>query len=106
MSKKYQTTIELRGGEGLVVVEYTAHKADPGGKDGREYPPEPAWVEIEAVTYGGCTITDELSDIQIAALAEEIEVAEDDERIACEQDHWDNVRKDARYPEFWEGLER
>ena len=69
-AKTYTTTIELRGGDAEIVVEYTAHKADDGGRD---YPSSPAWIEVDAVTYGGCTITDELSDAQIAALAEEIE---------------------------------
>lgn len=75
---KYGTTIELRGGDAEIVVEYTAHKGQSSGLHG---PAEPAWIEIDAVTYGGCTITDDLRESQIEALQQEIE----DDIIAAEE---------------------
>ena len=108
MSKKYKTTIELRGGDAEVVVEYDAHKGHPGrtyGPPENCFPAEPAWVEVIAVEYGGCTITDSLTGAQIESLADEIAAAEDDERAAQEQDYWDMRRKDARYPDYWDARE-
>ena len=105
MSKKYATTIELRGGEAEVVVEYVVHK----GRAGRTYGPpekcyeaEPAWVEIIDVTYGGNHITDNLPESQIEALQREIEESEQEERDYLEQEYADMRRKDARYPDYWE----
>jgi 2-methylcitrate dehydratase PrpD len=75
-AKTYTTTIELRGGDAEIVVEYDYYKGSPGRTYGPPelcYPSEPAHVEIIAVTYGGVTITDSLSESQLESLEQEIE---------------------------------
>jgi hypothetical protein len=97
---KYTTTIELRGGDAEIVVEYDYFKGSPGrtyGPPERCYPSEPAHVEIIAVTYNGVTITDSLSESQIESLEQEIMDNMTERAAADEQDYWDNVRKERRH---------
>jgi hypothetical protein len=99
-AKTYTTTIELRGGDAEIVVEYDYYKGDPGRMYGPPelcYPSEPAYVDIIAVTYGGVTITDSLSESQLEALEQEIMDDITERAAADEQDYWDNVRKERRH---------
>ena len=110
---KYKTTIEMPSPEIEIVVEYTAHKGQSAGLHG---PAEPAWIEIDDVTYGSVTIIDELSDKQIAALAEEIEADITAAQEAAAERHDEQMREDraeylaetkrdltdARNIEYWE----
>ncbi len=105
---KFRTTIQPadRNPEIAVVVEYAYHKGSPGRLSGPPencYPPEPAYIEITSVKVGAVEIV--LSEAETERLAAEIEDAITEQAAADEQDHWDNVRKDARYPEYWESLE-
>ena len=110
MSKKHSTTIELRGGDAEIIVEYTAHKGQSSGLHG---PAEPAWVEIDAVTYAGITITDSLPKWQIERLQEEIE-----EELTAQRDFDEGYAEyrrerngdagrelDARDIKYWEARE-
>ena len=113
---KYATTIELRGGDAEIVVEYTAHKGQSSGLHG---PAEPAWIEIDAVTYGGCTITDALRESQIEALQQEIEDDITAAEEAAMERHDEQMREyraeylqemkrdlaDPRNIEYWEARE-
>jgi hypothetical protein len=99
-AKIYTTTIEMRGGDAEIVVEYDYYKGSPGRTYGPPelcYPSEPAHVEIIAVTCVGVTITDSLSETQLESLEQEIEEHLTERLAADEQDYWDNVRKDRRY---------
>jgi hypothetical protein len=99
-AKTYTTTIELRGGDAEIVVEYDYFKGSPGRTYGPPelcYPSEPAHVEIIAVMYGGVTITDNLSESQIESLEQEIEEHLTERAAADEQDYWDNIRKERRH---------
>ena len=113
---KYETTIELHGGDAEIIVEYDYYKGTPGrtyGPPEKCFPPEPSWVEIESVTYGEVTITDSLPESTILRLQEEIE-----EYIVAEQDFAEGYAEykreqsdeaakelDARNIEYWEARE-
>ena len=114
---KYEITIELHGGDAEIVVEYDYYKGTPGRTSGppeKCFPPEPSWVEIDAVTYGGVTITDSLPAWQILRLQEEIEedllAKQDfDEGYAeYQREKTDDFKRelDARNIEYWEAREQ
>lgn len=81
---KFRTTIQPadRNPEIAVVVEYTYHKADDGG---RECPSTPAYIEIESIAHGSINLTDYLADHILINIEQEIEADMDAAREAAEE---------------------